>query len=61
MDDLNLDDSNLIEPYFSQPELGIKSPRLTKYETVTLVYKYVSSLPSDRFTSLVPEFDYQTK
>jgi len=59
MPDSGEDFRDLISPYYSQPELGINSPCLTKFEAISLVHRYVDMIPSDRFTTLEVDYEFE--
>jgi hypothetical protein len=60
-DEDDKDSPDVIQPYFSELALGKDSPRLTRYQAVSIVQRYIDSLPSDRFTTLAPEYEFTEK
>ena len=47
------------EPYFAHPEDELHSPRITGLTAISLLHQYILTLPSDRFTKLLPFFEYE--
>jgi hypothetical protein len=62
LDEDDDDDDINLEPYFADPN-NRNGPRITQYQAVSMIHQYVQSLPSDRFTTLSPywEFKPETK
>ena len=57
-EDSDLDDE---EPYYANPDDKIKSPRITGLTCISLVHTYVQTLPHDRFTKLIPFYEYEER
>ena len=49
------------EPYYVNPDDQTKSPRITGLTATSLLCRYVQSLPADRFTKLVPYFEFNER
>ena len=47
------------DPYFSDPNDKLHSPRITGLTAVTILHQYIQTLPVDRFTKLAPFFEYE--
>ena len=47
------------DPYFSDPNDQLHSPRITGLTAVSILHQYIQTLPVDRFTKLAPYFEYE--
>ena len=47
------------DPYFSDPNDQLHSPRITGLTAVSILHQYIQTLPVDRFTKLAPFFEYE--
>ena len=59
--ELTDEDVDEIEVYLSDPQNPDKSPRVDSLKAVSLIHRYVQSLPTDRFTDLQPYWDPESK
>ena len=49
-------DSNDNDTLYSNPNDKMNSPRVTKNQSITILYRFVQTLPTDRYTKLRPYF-----
>jgi len=47
-----------LKPYYADPN-NHNGPRITQYQAVSMIHQYVQSLPSDRFTTLSPYWEFK--
>ncbi len=57
-DDGNENDEEFDEPYYANPEDKLNSARITGFQAISIVNRYVQTLPTDRFTKLVPYYEF---
>ena len=51
------DDSEDEDTLYSNPNDKLNSPRVTKNQAISIIYRYVQNLPTDKYTKLRPYFD----
>ena len=59
MDDDEPMDESEIETYLSDTTDPLNSPRANSLTAITKIYHYVQALPSDKFASLAPYFEFK--
>ena len=55
-EDTSSDESDDNDTLYSNPKDKMNSPRVTKHQSITIIYRFIQLLPTDRYTKLRPYF-----